>query len=295
MKKIFLLIPLLLITFGCVESELYIDGENVGNVDEETPVDGTILKTFAYETPFYDYQYLFNSEGKLTNINVSFLGATNNGTLAYNNGNLSSISPGMFSNQDALTYNEQNQLIEINSGSTPETKMIFTYNQNNIVGVRTIDGVEDNTVTFTLDNAGYITGYTFTDTTNGKEYILTLNVANNLLSSSTFTEDGNILQEMSFTYDNKINPIYTQTIDIFNVQIMMEAYGFDLSFPTLQLDSYAMYRSVNNITQMVASGSGSAFIQGTVDYEYTYDGDYPVSAILTVEGEDPGATTYTYY
>ncbi|MDO5655946.1 MAG: hypothetical protein Q4G27_07380 [Flavobacteriaceae bacterium] len=302
MKKLLVLFPLFLFFIGCVESELYVDGENVGSVggDGDTPTHEIILKQFDYVTPIYSYQYLFNPQGKITNVNLSMslLGetVTSNGVVSYQNNLISTLTPGNFSAQDNLIYNDQNQLIEINTGTTPETKMVFTHTGTTITGVRTLDGVLDNTVTFTKDNAGYITGYSFTDASNNKQYSLSLNVANNLLSSSTFKENTTVLQQMNFTYDNKINPLFLQSIDYFNIMVMMDAYGFESDFIALPLDTYAMYRSSNNITQLTASGSGSAYIEGTINYVYTYnEADFPVSAVLNIEGEEPGVVHYTYY
>ena len=302
MKKICILLPMILLLFGCVESELIIQGENVGggNGGGEEPDPTFKLKTFDYETPFYSYQYNYNAEGLLTqgNVSLEILGEVLTGgfTLGYTDNLISQINmlpEGLYSNQSNLTFNDQNQLTEINAATTPETKFMITHDGASITAVRTIDGLEENTFTFTKDSYGYINSYSFTDNISGDNIQVMFTMDNNLITSNKIMVNGTAVETFTYTYDNKVNPLYIQTIDYFNVLMMNDAFEFDVEDATLSLDSYPMYRSANNIQSMtITTDSRNA----TLTYEYQYNAnDLPTSAMITVEGEEPGAATYTYY
>ena len=302
MKKISILLSTIILFFGCVESELIIPGENIGggNVGGETPTT-SILKTFDYETPFYDYQFNYNQDGLMTQTNISMeiLGEIFTGGLGltYNEADLISqinTSPeGMYSNQSNLIYNDQNQLIEINADTTPETKFSITDNGNTITAVRTIDGVEENTFNFTKDSFGYINSYSFTDNATGDNIQVMFNMAENLITSNSVMINGATVNSYTYSYDNKINPLFNQTIDYFNDLMLNDAFEFDAEDAALNLDAYAMYRSANNITEMSIQSPDTT---STLIYEYQYNAaDMPQTAIITVDGEASGVITYTYY
>ena len=296
MKKIFLLIPLLFLTFGCVESELIIPGEIVGDVGDDVNPDTTPkLAQYDFMSTDYDYSYRFNDQGKLTNSMVMANAQTRTAAVSYTNDLVSAYTPGYYSAQDSYTWNDQGQLTEINAGSTPENKMTLTYAAGTITAVRTINGAEENTINFALDNAGYITGFNFTDQTSGNMYDMDLTVAANLLTSAVFSQDGNVVQQMVFTYDNQINPVFAQNVDHFNIKVLNEVYGFNAALPMFKMDSYALFRSVNNIAQIVAGGPESSLLNGTLDYAYEYNTtNYPVSATVTQDSAAFGNVAYTY-
>lgn len=295
MKKIFLFIPFLLITFGCVESELVIPGENVGNVDDidDTPTT-TVLKQLTITSPLFSNSYNFNSEGLLTSYSTS--APARSLTVSYTGNKITSVthSPqGVYSQSYAFTYNDQNQLTEINAGTTPENKIVFTHTATGITGVRTVEGIEANTITFSKDNAGYINGYSFADAVSGETLALNLIVGSNLLTSSEVTLGGTVSEGWAYTFDNKINPVYQQSIDQFNAFVMNDAFEFSAAEPVLDQFSYALFRSGNNILTATAT---TGTVTSALNFAYQYNSDdYPESAVITIEGQQPGSSVYTYY
>lgn len=301
MRKIGIILPFIFLFMGCVESELIIPGENIGDGGGgETPSENFTLQSYDFESPFYNYQFNYNQDGQLTQalFSMEILGQLFTGTanFLYSNNLISQVntSPeGMYSNQSVFTYNEQNQLIEINAGTPQLTNFVISHNENNISAVRTIDGVEENTFTFTTDAYGYINSYSFTDNQSGDLIEVILNLNDQLVGSNEVKVNGITAISYSFEYDNRTNPLYVQTIDYFNELMLNDAFEMAADDPTAMLDSYAMYRSPNNITSMTISNGP---INTTLTYEYQYNTDnLPQSAVMTIEGEEPGIVTYTYY
>lgn len=289
--------------FGCVESELIIPGENVGVGDDsgENPTLPLKLQTFNYTSTLSTYQFSYDADGVLSQssaqstINSSTYNAAN--TYTWTNQLISQISStpaGTFSGQSTLTYNDQQQLVEINAGTTPESKLVISYDAANITATRFVDGTEENVYTFTTDTYGYINAMQVTDQATGSEIQVSLNMNANLVNSSELRLNGTSVYAYNFTYDNKSNPVFSQTIDSFNTLVLNDAFEMDASNLAFNLDKYAMLRSTNNITAIeITEGSNTT----TLEYEYTYNADnLPEAATTTVaEGEVPSTFTYSYY
>ena len=302
MKKIFILLPFIFIFMGCVDSELIIQGENVGDGSggDGNPPGSFNLQSYDFESPFYDYQFNYNNEGQMTQalVSMELLGQIFTGTanFLYTNDLISqvNVSPeGMYSNQSFFTYNEQNQLIEINAGTPELTNFVITHNDDNIIAVRTIDGIEENTFVFTKDSYGYINSYSFTDNATGNLIEVVFNMNDNLITSNELKVNGITSISYTYEYDNRTNPLYIQTINYFNELMLNDAFEMDAEDSAAALDSYAMYRSSNNITSMTILND---MTNSTLTYEYQYNAEnLPQSAVITSEGEEPGIVTYTYY
>lgn len=301
MKKICIILPLIFLLVGCVESELIIPGENIGDGGGgDSPTPTFKLQSYDFESPFYDYQFNYNQEGQLTQalFSMEIFGQlfTGSASFLYTNDLISQVntSPeGMYSNQSFFTYNEQNQLIEINAGTTQLTNFVITHNENNITAVRTIDGVEENTFTFTKDAYGYINAYSFTDNQTGDFIEVVFNMNDNLVSSNEVKVNGITSSSYEYEYDNRTNPLYIQTIDYFNELMLNDAFEMEADDAFASLDSYAMYRSQNNILSMTVLNES---INTTLTYEYQYNAEnLPQSAVISIENEEPGVVTYTYY
>ena len=288
MKKIFLLIPLLMITFGCVESELYIQGENVGDINDDTPdTPTTILQKYEFTSTADNSAMNFASSGELTSLNVN--GESIN--LTYTEGILTSATAaGQNLN---IAYNDQGKINLISLASDPNTNLEITYDTAGATGLRTMASTAENTYNFTLDASGYITSYTMTNAANNDEIAMNLNFTGANVTQVIYTENNAEIAAYNFTFDNQINPIFTQAINEFNALIFMQAFALQNASNTVLTEFLARIRSQNNITGITATGSNP--FGGT--FEYTYNADnYPESAVFTQSGSDlTGSSTFTYY
>ena len=293
-----MLIPFIFLMIGCVESELVIDGENVGTGDggdDDGTTITTILEKYEYSSPDLGYTLNFNSDGQPTSVSMTMMGAISRFSISYTDELISQLSnpSGTHSTQYTFTYDDNNRLVEINAGIEEENNIIFTYNDSTITGVRTIDGAEENTYTFTTDSYGYIEQYSFTDVTTNQFFEFVLELTGNAVNSSEFVADDTTIQSFSYTYDSMINPIQIQSIDYFNVLVLAEAFDIDVADPGIMINLYALLRSPNNI---ITSEAESGVITGTETFTYEYDSEnYPMSATTTVEEEEMATVIYTYY
>ncbi|MDG4951458.1 hypothetical protein NLM59_11045 [Weeksellaceae bacterium KMM 9724] len=303
MKKISILLPMILVFFGCVESELIIPGENVGggNVGDENPTPTSLLQTYDYQSPFSSYQFNYNSDGDLSQASLSNIingQSTMNGfSVTWIDALISQISTtpqGTFSASSDFTYNDSGELVEINAGTTPETKLLIEHDAASITATRIVDGVEENTFNFTKDTYGYINSMEVTDATSGDQVQVMFNMNANLISSNEVIVNGATVNSYTYTYDNKVNPLFSQTIDAFNALVLHNAFEMDATSMKFNLDNFAMLRSANNITSMVIE---NAEHNATIEYEYTYnENNLPTTATASIEGEtEPSTITFTYY
>lgn len=303
MKKICILLPMILVFFGCVESELIIPGENVGggNVGGENPTPTSVLQTYDYQSPFSSYQFNYNADGDLTQGSLSNVINGQSSMSGFNVtwienliSQISSTPQGTFSATSELTYNDLGELVEINAGTTPETSLLIEHDAASITATRIVDGIEENTYNFTKDTYGYINAMDVTDATSGDQIQLMFNMNANLISSNQVIVNGATVNLYAYTYDNKVNPLFSQTIDAFNTLVLYNAFEMNASSLKFNLDNFAMLRSANNITSMVIE---NAEHNASIEYEYTYnENDLPSTATATIEGqEEPSTITFTYY
>ncbi len=103
------------------------------------------------------------------------------------------------------------------------------------------------------------------------------NVEKMLLTSPTSPTDPNMQVDILFEYDTHANPLL---------------HAYSISTPVLMRDESYLIHSANNMTnyQEVTPKKTSS-----VDFTYTYDGDYPVTRSYTLhEGEDVETYTRAY-
>lgn len=300
-KTIFILPFLLLMLASCVDSELVIPGENVGNGDTGDTTNSAILQTYALQHGNVTSNFQFNEAGKVTQI---------------------SEAGGSFDYTYIFTYTDSKvtQLTTNNFGDTTYTLNVTYDDTENITTLAN----EDDTFRVDLVNSG--NGFIAALTLNNEETpaastVMAFDASNRVLTQSitvtggTFSTayqpqyisgnattleaiiNGTSQNSISFSYDDKSNPLFSQLQTESKIIALLNALGIiDLIRNEQQgnaqdVQLYAKIYSQNNVTNQTEGDS-------VTNYAYSYnDNDLPASASIT-DGDDStetGTITYTYY
>ena len=175
---------MILVFFGCVESELIIPGENVGggNVSGENPTPTSVLQTYDYQSPFSSYQFNYNADGDLTQGSLS--------NVINGQSSMSGFNVTWIENLISQISSTPQGTFSANAGTTPETSLLIEHDAASITATRIVDGIEENTYNFTKDTYGYINAMDVTDATSGDQIQLMFNMNANLISSNQVIVNG---------------------------------------------------------------------------------------------------------
>lgn len=303
MKKIIALIPFLFLIFACTDSELIIDGENVGDGNQENPsTQNSILKTYTLIEPNSSLSFNFDDNGKIKNLtglngglNYSLVISYNDDDLI-NNVDFSGISD--TSENLVFSYDNMSNVTAIQN-ENESIKISLTTNGNSVSGTYSENGTDILTLAYEFDENNRLLSQHFTEISNGVTIDYTSTYTSGNLTKYKGDKNNFNVDETLFEYDNKINPLFAQTTNeakslaFLNSLYLIHLYtddNVDISDKACYISS--LISSSNNQTKKTSIN------QQFSEISYTYNNEnLPLSGVVSYSysSDDRGTSTYTYY
>lgn len=277
MKKLLILIPLFI--FSCIDSELSIPSENVGDIDDintEDPVENKILESYTSNYPNAKFEITADKEGNINIFEDKALSRNDMGITQIKEGNQTYV----------LNYDSNHQLTSITNDTNKEL-INLTQANNSITATRYVESHKQATYTFDLDSRGYIQAYNMA-LENGQKIKAHFEFENNNISSIAYTENNEATQEWFYSYDNQSNPIQGVGEKDYNTLMILEAIHNNIGSTPNFLAEISLINSHNIIQTRINDL--------TYNINLEYQSHLPIKGkVRNSKDEIKGSVEYTYH
>ncbi|MGI9527588.1 MAG: hypothetical protein ACR2MS_10820 [Weeksellaceae bacterium] len=281
MKKLFiLLLPFILVS--CVDNELVIPGENVGNIDgidTEEPIQKLDLKLYESDYPHAKFNIKVHDNNTIASVG-SYI-------LTRKDGEIQSVNKNGDTYELVYANGEINKIINSSKVDT----MYVSKDNNEVTAVKhSYDGNQSN-YTFEINNQGYYSGFTLTkmdSTTLNATYVM----SGENITGISYSENRILKNKWSFSYDSHDNPLRNIGITDYNTIFLLTAFDAEFNNAS-QFIQLSLLFNKNNMTSNLLNDEPLV-----LEYNYesgSNDKKHPIDAVVVDSIQNKvGNIKYTY-